>query len=88
MAKKIVECCNENEFESLLGKKLILFCANYFYSGTLELVGKRSLLLSKDDAAIVYETGSFGDAKWKDEQRLGRAVRVRIMAIEAFAEGK
>ena len=75
-----------NEFETLLGKRVILFCTNYFYSGVLKAVSNGCLLLQ--DAAIVYETGEWTASKWKDEQKMGRDVFVRIMSVEAFSTGK
>ena len=77
---------NGNEFETLLGKCVILFCTNYFYSGKLKAVSDQCLLL--EDAAIVYETGEWGASKWKDEQKMGRDVYVRIASVEAFSTGK
>lgn len=70
---------------SLLGEKVILFCMNYFYAGTLAGVNTDCVLL--EDAGIVYETGQFSDSKWKDFQRIG-SVYVRIQSIEAYAKGK
>lgn len=70
---------------SLLGEKVILFCMNYFYAGTLAGVNTDCVLL--EDAGIVYETGPFSDSKWKDFQRIG-SVYVRIQSIEAYAKGK
>lgn len=70
---------------SLLGEKVILFCMNYFYAGTLAGVNTDCVLL--EDAGIVYETGSFSDSKWKDFQKIG-SVYVRIQSIEAYARGK
>lgn len=72
---------------TLMGKKVILFCGNYFYAGVLTGVNKTQVKL--EEPSIVYETGSFSDAKWKDAQRLHvNALYVRIPAIEAYAEGK
>jgi hypothetical protein len=70
---------------SLLGEKVILLCANYFYAGTLAGVNDDCVLL--EDGGIVYETGPFSDTKWKDFQKIG-SVYVRIQNIEAFAKGK
>jgi hypothetical protein len=70
---------------ALLGEPVILFCMNYFYAGTLAGINTDCVLLQ--DAGIVYETGAFTDAKWKDFQKVGN-VYVRIAAIEAFAKGK
>ena len=71
---------------SLLGEKVIIFCMNYFYAGTLTGVNDKCILL--DDAGIVYETGQFSDVKWKDFQKFGSPIYVQISAIEAFAKGK
>lgn len=70
---------------SLLGEKVILFCMNYFYAGTLTSVNSDCVLL--EDAGIVYETGSFSDKSWKDFQKIG-SLYVRISSIEAFSKGK
>lgn len=70
---------------SLMGEKVILFCLNYFYAGTLVGVNDDCVLL--EDGGIVYETGSFSDKYWKDFQKIG-SVYVRIGMIEAFAKGK
>ena len=71
---------------SLLGKKVLLLCGNYFYSGTLAGVNTHDVLLS--DAAIVYETGPWTSAKtFKDEQKLaGRNIYVRTAWIESYLE--
>jgi hypothetical protein len=86
--KKIV---NVQEVEgegltALLGEKVILFCMNYFYAGTLIGVNSDCVLL--EDGGIVYETGPFSDKAWKDLQLIPGPLYVRIAAIEAFAKGK
>ena len=59
----------ENEgLESLMGKKVTLFCANYFYTGVLIGVNETCVKLEKPE--IIYETGSFSDSKYKDAQSL------------------
>ena len=80
----VVEVENEGLI-SLLGEKVILFCLNYFYAGTLAGVNDDCVLL--EDGGIVYETGAFSDKSWKDFQRIG-SVYVRIGMIEAYAKGK
>ena len=73
--------------ESLLGKKVILFCANYFYTG--KLVGVNKTCVKLEDPAIVYETGPFTDKQYKDEQPLGTKEHyVRLSAIESFGLAK
>ena len=80
--QKVVEASGEG-LESLLGKKVTLFCANYFYSG--KLIGVSKTCVKLEDAAIVYETGPFSDPTYKDEQKLGaKEFYVRIPAIESF----
>ncbi len=86
--KKIVKC-EEVEGEglmALLGEKVLLLCANYFYAGTLTGVNEKCVLLS--DAYIVYETGNWADAKWKDAQKIGDEFYVQTNAIEAYGKGK
>ena len=70
----------------LLGQKVILFCLNYFYAGTLEGVNESFVKLS--DAKIVYETGAFADKAWKDAQSIGQDLYVMQDKIEAFCLGK
>lgn len=86
--KKIVTVTEvEGEgLESLLGEQVILFCMNYFYYGKLTGVNDTFCLL--EEGGIVYETGAFTDAKYKDAQPLGRPLYVVTDKIEAFARGK
>lgn len=80
----VVEVENEGLI-SLLGEKVILFCMNYFYAGTLVGVNDDCVLL--EDGGIVYETGNFSDKSWKDFQKIGN-LYVRISSIEAYSKGK
>jgi hypothetical protein len=84
--KKIVQVTEVDGegLEMLLGKKVLLFCMNYIYTGTLSGVNKTCVLL--DDAAIVYETGAFSSAEFKDAQKLPNSHYVQIGAIESFCE--
>lgn len=80
--KTLVQASNEG-LESLIGQKITLFCANYFYSGLLVGVGKNDVKL--EDPSIVYETGAFTDNKYKDEQKLGvQFWYVKRAAIESY----
>jgi len=77
----------ENEgLPALLGKRVTLFCGVYIYTGSL--VGVNDTCVKLSDAAIVYETGSFGDAKWKDAQMLPKDWYVTLASIESFGELK
>ena len=73
--------------EALLGEKVLLFCTNYFYAGTL--IGVNETCVKLEGAGIVYETGKFSDAAYKDFQLLPANVwYVAIGAIESFGLGK
>ena len=69
---------------ALMGKKVMLFCMNYIYTGTLTGVNQTCVLL--EDAAIVYETGAFDSKSFKDAQRLPHSLYVQTGAIESFCE--
>jgi hypothetical protein len=69
---------------ALLGKRVMLFCLNYIYTGTLAGVNTTYVLL--EDAAIVYETGAFDKKTFSDAQRLPFPLYVQSAAIESFAE--
>ena len=84
--KKIVSEVAGEGLEKLLGERVTLFCANYIYTGTLTGVNDSCVLLT--DAAVVYETGPFGDKKWKDAQELPSEWYVQIDAIESFGKLK
>lgn len=83
--KKIVTEVENEGMVSLLGKKVVLFCMNYFYTGILEGVNDSCVLLK--DAQIIYETGPFTDKKWKDVQSMPtKGTYVQLAAIESFGE--
>lgn len=82
--KKLVKV-EEVEGEGLLaliGQRVTLFCMNYIYTGDLVGVNDSCVLLK--NAAVVYETGSFNDTKWKDAQTLPNDWYVQISTIESF----
>ena len=84
--KKIVEV-DEKGLESLLGERVLLMCANYFYTGIL--AGVNSTFVVLEEPAIVYETGEFGLKKFQDEQKLHvKTWYVQTKAIESFGLGK
>lgn len=70
----------------LLGERITLFCLNYIYTGTLAGVNADCVLLTQP--AIVYETGAFTDAKWKDAQPLPHELYVMQACIESFGRVK
>lgn len=71
-------------FLGLLGKQVLLFCLNYIYTG--KLVGVNATCVMLENPAIVYETGAFSDAKFKDAQGLPNSLYIQLGAIESFGE--
>jgi hypothetical protein len=69
---------------ALLGKRVMLFCLNYIYAGTLSGVNQTCVQL--EDAAIVYETGAFDKKTFTDAQKLPFPLYIQTGAIESFAE--
>lgn len=73
--------------EKLLGERVLLLCANYFYSGKLIGVNDDCVLL--EDPAIVYETGAWTEKKLTDEQPLySKTWYVQRSFIESFGVSK
>ena len=82
-AKKVeVEIVEGAGLLELLGQRVLLMCANYFYEGVLEGINDTCVLLS--DAGIVYETGKWSEKGWGDRQQLPGDHFVQIQAIESF----
>ena len=72
---------------ALMGERVLLLCANYFYEG--KLVGVNDTCVLLEDASIVYETGAWNKKGYGDQQKLpGKAWYVKISAIESFGVGK
>ncbi len=69
---------------ALLGKKVLIFCVNYIYTGTLAGVNASCILL--EDPAIVYETGEWTSTKFADAQKLPFQHYIQIPAIESYCE--
>ncbi len=84
--KRIIEDDGTEGLDSLLGERITLFCLNYIYTG--KLVGVNDSCVKLTDAAIVYETGAFGEVAWKDAQPLPHDWYVQRAAIESFGKLK
>lgn len=87
--KKVVEVTEVDGegLDALLGQKVLVFCVNYIYAGTLTGVNDTCIQLSA--AAIVYETGPFTDKGYADAQALpGTIWYLQRSAIESFGVGK
>ena len=65
--KKLIEVENEGLI-SLMGEKVTLFCANYFYTGKLTGVNDNCVRL--DNPSIVYDTGDWSKDEYSDVQAL------------------
>lgn len=87
--KKIVEAVEVSGegLEKLLGEKVLLMCANYFYTGRLIGVNTDCILI--EDPALVYETGPWTDGSFKDVQKLyTKQWYIQRAAIESFGLAK
>jgi hypothetical protein len=78
---EVVEVDNEGLI-SLLNKNVTFFCAVYIYTG--KLVGVNATCVKLESPKIVYETGAFDSATWKDAQALPNEMYIQIGMIEAF----
>ena len=71
----------------LLGERVLLICAGYFYEGVL--IGVNKTCVKLDDAGLVYETGPWSDKEYKDIQKLHtKEWYVRLNLIESFGKSK
>jgi hypothetical protein len=80
--KKIITEVQGEGLVKLMGENVTLFCMNYIYTG--KLVGVNDTCVLLENAAVVYETGSFNDKKWKDVQNLPGEWYVQTSSIESF----
>lgn len=69
----------------LKGKYCVALGVNYIYCGTLEDVTPDRIVMA--DPSIVYETGNWSDAQWKDAQRLPtNRVHIERSGVESMFE--
>lgn len=72
---------------ALMGERVLLMCANYFYAG--ELVGVNESFVQLKDASIVYDTGAWDKKGYTDSQKLPSDFwYVQTSAIESYGVGK
>jgi len=75
----------ENEgLLSLIGEKVLIFCFNYFYYGTL--VGVNENCIKLENCYKVFETGAYNESKFKDAQLLSKEWYIQTSAIESFGK--
>lgn len=84
--KKEVQMIDGEGLASLLGERVLLMCANYFYEGVLAGVNETCVLL--EDAGIVYETGKWSDDEYADRQALKNPLYVQTAFIESFGKSQ
>lgn len=87
--KKIVQVQEiEGEgLESLLGERVLLMCAGYFYEG--KLIGVNQTFVKLEDPGIVYLVGSWSDKSYSDIQKLHtNEWYVQLGLIESFGKSK
>lgn len=85
--RKIIETTDDEGLNLLLGEDVMIFCMNYIYAG--KLAGINETYIRLDNAQIVYETGKYTEAGYKDAQELpGGIWYVQITSIESFGRGK
>ncbi len=71
----------------LLGERVLLICAGYFYEG--KLVGVNTSFVKLEDAGIVYSTGDWKDKSYADLQKLHcKQWYVQLGLIESFGKSK
>lgn len=80
---KVIEVENEGLI-SLIGSEVFLMCFNYFYAGTL--IGVNDTVVKLENCHVVYETGAFGDSKFKDAQKIASEFYIQLSAIESFGK--
>jgi hypothetical protein len=74
-----------NLVHPLHGKLVVLMCANYIYTGTLDVVSVDHIAI--DDPSIVYETGEWAAKEWKDVQALPtKRIYIERTAVESMFE--
>jgi len=85
VSREVVEVSGEG-LESFLGKKIIVYCMNYIYTGELE--GVNSTCIKLRNPFIVYETGAHSANSYKDSQSISSPHYIQTSAIESFGLGK
>ena len=85
--KVLIKEASGEGLESLMGKKVLLMCASYFYTGLL--VGVNETCVKLQDPAIVYDTGEWSKKQWADSQSMNMDhFYIQTSFIESFGESK
>jgi hypothetical protein len=85
--KKLIENVENEGLESLLGERVLLLCAGYFYEG--KLIGVNESFVKLEEPSIVYATGEWKDKTYSDSQALHTDTwYVQRGLIESFGKSK
>ena len=80
--KKIVEEVEGEGLVALLGKRVVIWCECYIYTGILKGVNEQDILLTA--ASVVYETGPLDESGFQDSQAIGTDWYIRTAKIESY----
>jgi len=83
--QRIIEV-KDGGLQSMLGKKITLFCMIYIYTG--KLIGVSEDHVELESPLLVYETGELAVGCWEDAQKLPGVHRVMRAAIESWGPAK
>ena len=67
---------------TFLGKRVVILASNYIYAG--QLVGVNETCVELRHAGIVYETGAWSAAVWKDYQQMTTGDDVLCVSMNAI----
>jgi len=85
--RMIIEENNKEGLDALLGKRVLLMTAGYFYEG--KLVGVNASCVKIEDPSVVYETGKWTDDSYADIQKMNASHwYVAMGLIESFGLSK
>lgn len=87
--KKLIEVTEVDGegLDALLGEQVMLFGLNYIYVG--KLVGVNTTFVKLEGAKIVYETGAFTAASYKDAQNLPTEEwYILLSAVESYGKAR
>lgn len=85
--KRLIEDVENEGLDALLGERVLIMCAGYFYEG--KLIGVNETFVKLDDAHIVYSTGPWSDKNYNDIQKLHQKEwYVQRGLIESFGKSK
>lgn len=85
--KKLIEQVDGEGLDGLLGERVLIMCAGYFYEG--KLIGVNDTFVKLSDAAIVYSTGEWSVNTYADIQKLHQSEwYVQRGMIESYGKSK